>query len=123
MYWGLLGCSFVAFAGSTEFLPELSEKLRLVPFTSEFKWTLTTLMIVDFCGCWVAEQVFKYFFSDLKPKDIAIKRPNQVERDEGRRREAKEKIERERNEAIEKARGVGKGQVPVNGFVKQGKKK
>ena len=115
MYWGLLGCSFVAFAGSTEFLPELSDRLRLVKFTSEFKWTLTTLMIVDYCGCWVAEQVFKYFFSDLKPKDIAVKRPDQIERDEGRRREAREKMEAERNEAIEKARGVAQGQVPING--------
>ncbi|RMZ79892.1 hypothetical protein DV738_g2949, partial [Chaetothyriales sp. CBS 135597] len=123
MYWGLLGCSFVAFAGSTEFLPELSEKLRLVPFTSEFKWTLTTLMIVDFCGCWVVEQVFKFLFSDLKPKDIAVKRPDQVERDDARRREVEEKAEAERVAAIEKARGVADGQVPVNGVVVGKKKK
>ncbi|KAL2427677.1 Endoplasmic reticulum transmembrane helix translocase spfA [Exophiala dermatitidis] len=113
MYWGLLACSFVAFAGSTEFLPELNEKLRLVPFTSEFKWTLTTLMIVDFCGCWVVEQIFKYLFSDFRPKDIAIKRPDQVERDERRKRELAEKAERERIEAIERKRGVADNTIPA----------
>lgn len=106
MYWGLLACSFVAFSGSTEFLPELNDKLRLVPFTSEFKWTLTALMIVDYCGCWVVEQVFKTLFSDFRPKDIAIKRPDQVARDEKRKREFAEKAERERIEAIERRRGV-----------------
>ncbi len=113
MYWGLLACSFVAFAGSTEFFPELNEKLRLVKFSSEFKWTLTTLMIVDYCGCWVVEQVFKRAFSDFRPKDIAIKRPDQVERDDRRRKEAKEKAEAERLAAVEKARGVANSTGPA----------
>ena len=106
MYWGLLACSFVAFAGSTEFIPELNDKLRLVKFTSEFKWTLTTLMIVDYCGCWVVEQVFKRAFSDFRPKDIAIKRADQVERDDRRRAEVLAKAEEERVAEIEKKRGV-----------------
>lgn len=112
MYWGLLACSFVAFAGSTEFLPELNDKLRLVPFTSDFKWTLTTLMIVDFCGCWVVEQVFKNLFSDFRPKDISIKRPDQVERDDKRRKDLAEKAERERIEEIERKRGVSNNTSP-----------
>lgn len=106
MYWGLLACSFVAFAGSTEFISELNDKLRLVPFPGHFKVTLTLLMIGDFIGCWIVEQIFKALFSDLKPRDISVRRPEQVERDERRRREALEKAEQERIEAIEKARGV-----------------
>jgi manganese-transporting P-type ATPase len=106
MYWGLLACSFVAFAGSTEFIPELNEQLRLVKFTSEFKWTLTSLMVIDFCGCWVVERVFKSLFSDFRPKDIAIKRPDQVKRDDERRRVAAEKAEEERVKAVEMKRGV-----------------
>ncbi|KIW41344.1 uncharacterized protein PV06_06911 [Exophiala oligosperma] len=115
MYWGLLACSFVAFAGSTEFLPELNEKLRLVPFRSDFKWTLTTLMVVDFCGCWVVEQILKNLFSDFRPKDIAIKRPDQVARDEKRKRELMEKAEQERIAAIEEKRGVANNTGPAAG--------
>lgn len=113
MYWGLLACSFVAFAGSTEFLPELNEKLRLVPFTSEFKWTLTTVMIVDFCGCWVVEQIFKALFSDFRPKDIAIKRPDQVARDDFRKKELADKAEQERIAEIERKRGVADSTGPA----------
>ncbi|KAK5086529.1 putative cation-transporting ATPase 1 [Lithohypha guttulata] len=120
MYWGLIACSFVAFAGSTEFIPELNEKLRLVPFTYNFKVTLTTLMVLDYVGCWVVEYVFKALFSDLKPKDISIRRPDQLERDEKRRREAAEKLEEERNKAIEEKikaieekRGVANTTGPV----------
>ncbi|KIV83805.1 hypothetical protein PV11_05799 [Exophiala sideris] len=112
MYWGLLACSFVAFAGSTEFLPELNEKLRLVPFRRDFKWTLTLLMIVDFCGCWVVEQIFKAMFSDFRPKDIAIKRPDQVARDEKRKQELAEKAEQERILEIERKRGVADSTAP-----------
>jgi len=113
MYWGLLACSFVAFAGSTELLPELSDRLRLTPFTSEFKWTLTALMIADFAGCWVVEQIFKHLFSDFRPKDIAIKRPDQVERDDKRKKELAEKAELERIQEIERKRGVADSTGPA----------
>lgn len=106
MYWGLLACSFVAFAGSTEFIPELNEKLRLVPFTYEFKVVLTTLMVLDYVGCAAVEYVFKLFFSDLKPKDIAIRRPDQIEREEKRKQEAEAKKQAEKDRAIEEKRGV-----------------
>ena len=106
MYWGLLACSFVAFAGATEFLPELNSRLKLVPFTTEFKWTLTSLMVIDYCGCWVVERVFKQLFSDFRPKDISIKRKDQEEREEKRKQVILDKAEEERIIAIEKARGV-----------------
>ena len=113
MYWGLLACSFVAFAGSTELIPELSERLRLTPFTSEFKWTLTALMIADFAGCWVVEQIFKNLFSDFRPKDISIKRPDQVERDDKRKKELADKAEHARIEEIERKRGVADSTGPA----------
>lgn len=102
MYWGLLACTFVAFSASTEFIPELNTKLRLVPFSGPFKMTLTILMIVDYCGCWVVEQILKRAFSDYRPKDIAIRRPDQIEREETRKRAESEKAELERIEALEK---------------------
>src|ERR1700761_4974179 len=45
MYWGLLGVAGVAFSCATEFVPEVNERLKLVPFTTEFKVTLTVLML------------------------------------------------------------------------------
>lgn len=99
MYWGLIACSFVAFSASTEFIPELNTKLRLVPFTSEFKLVMTMTMVVDYCGCWIVEQVLKRAFSDFQPKDIAIRRPDQLVREEERRKkEEAEKLEREERE-------------------------
>ncbi|KUJ16269.1 uncharacterized protein LY89DRAFT_782556 [Mollisia scopiformis] len=78
MYWGIIGVSAIAFSCSTEFVPEINEKMRLVPFTSDFKWTMTTVMIVDYLGCYVIEKALKALFSDYKPKDIAIRRPDQL---------------------------------------------
>jgi len=115
MYYGLLACSFVAFSGATEFIPELSTRLRLVKFTYNFKVVLTTLMIIDYVGCWLVERVFKALFSDLKPKDIAIRRPEQVERDDQRKKEREQEAERLRLEAIEKKRGVVNNTVPATG--------
>ena len=106
MYWGLIACSFVAFSASTEFIPELNDKLRLVPFSAPFKTTLTLLMIADYCGCWIVEQVFKRAFSDFRPKDIAVRRPDQIEREDRRRNEERDKAEWERIQAIEKANGT-----------------
>lgn len=106
MYWGLIACSFVAFSASTEFIPELNTKLRLVPFSSEFKLVLTGAMVADYCGCWVVEQVLKRAFSDFRPKDIAVRRPDQVEREERRKGEEEARLERERVEKVEKANGT-----------------
>ena len=95
MYWGLILVSAVAFSCSTEFIPELNEKLKLVPFTTGFKVTMTAVMIVDFIGCYIIEIVLKTAFSDFRPKDIAIRRPDQIEVEEGRKaREREAEVEK-----------------------------
>ena len=84
MYWGLVGVSLIAFSCSTEFIPEINEKLKLVPFSTDFKITMTAVMIVDYVGCYVVEKVLKAAFSDFKPKDIAERRPDQIQAEEKR---------------------------------------
>ena len=84
MYWGLLLVSSVAFSCSTEFIPEVNEKLKLVPFSTSFKVVMTTVMIVDYVGCFLVEKVLKRAFSDYRPKDIAIRRPDQLKAEEDR---------------------------------------
>jgi cation-transporting ATPase 13A1 len=93
MYWGIIGVSAIAFSCSTEFIPEINEKMRLVPFTAEFKTTMTVTMIVDYLGCYVIEKLLKAAFSDYKPKDIAVRRPDQLAREQKR-------IEDEKAEAV-----------------------
>ncbi|KAI4160686.1 MAG: hypothetical protein LQ342_005525 [Letrouitia transgressa] len=85
MYWGLVLVSGVAFSCSTEFIPELNEKLRLVPFSTGFKATMTAVMVIDYLGCYVVEKVLKNAFSDFRPKDIAERRPDQVRVEEERK--------------------------------------
>jgi cation-transporting ATPase 13A1 len=87
MYLGILAVSALAFSCSTEFIPEINEKMKLVPFTSEFRTTMTVTMLVDYIGCWVIEKGLKAVFSDYKPKDIAIRRPEQLAREEKRNKE------------------------------------
>ncbi|KAF2261297.1 hypothetical protein CC78DRAFT_619529 [Lojkania enalia] len=107
MYWGLVLVSGVAFSCATEFIPEINEKLRLVPFTYDFKVMLTSIMIADYAGCWIIEKGLKWAFSDYKPKDIAIRRPDQLKREEERRLEEEREAQRKRNEEEEaKFRGV-----------------
>lgn len=96
MFWGIIGVSAIAFSCSTEFIPEINEQMKLVPFTPEFKYTLTLTMILDYVGCWVIEKTLKALFSDYKPKDIAIRRPDQLEREKKRKEdELKAIIEKE----------------------------
>lgn len=102
MYWGLVAVAAVAFSCATEFVPELNEKLRLVPFTTEFKVTMTAVMVVDYVGCWVVETVLKRVFSDYRPKDIALRRRDQVEAEENRNRLEAEEREREKEQEQEK---------------------
>ena len=85
MYWGLVLVSGVAFSCATEFIPELNQKLKLVPFTAEFKATLTAVMVLDYGACWIIEKALKVAFSDYRPKNIAIRRPDQLAREEKRR--------------------------------------
>ena len=90
MYWGLVLVSGVAFSCSTEFIPELNEKLRLVPFSNGFKATMTAVMIIDYIGCFIIEKVLKHLFSDFRPKDIALRRPDQTKAEDDRRAREKE---------------------------------
>lgn len=103
MYWGLVLVSAVAFSSSTEFIPELNDKLRLVKFSREFKFTMTAVMVVDYVGCWIVEKVLKQAFSDFRPKDIAIRRPDQVRVEEERRERERAEVEREKEVAAGKA--------------------
>ena len=60
-------------------------------------------MVLDYVGCLVVERVLKTFFADFKPKDIAIRRQDQLEREDKRRKEEEQKQVREKEEAKEKA--------------------
>jgi len=102
MYWGLVSVSLVAFSCATEFIPELNNKLRLVPFTSDFKTMITVVMILDYGACWIIEKVLKAAFSDFRPKDIAIRRPDQIEFEEKRNRLEAEEAEKKQIEELEK---------------------
>ena len=98
MYWGLILVSGVAFSCSTELIPELNEKLRLVKFTNSFKQTMTVVMILDYAGCWIIEKALKAAFSDYKPKDIAVRRPEQLKKEEDRKHQ--EYLDRERAKEV-----------------------
>ena len=109
MFWGLVLVSGVAFSCSTEFIPEINERLKLVPFSPAFKLTMTTVMILDYAGCWVIETMLKQLFSDFRPKDIALRRPDQLEREEKRaalekaaQAEAKQRADEARRKEAEK---------------------
>ncbi|KAF2402101.1 hypothetical protein EJ06DRAFT_508445 [Trichodelitschia bisporula] len=108
MWYGLVIVSGVAFSCATEFIPEINVKLKLVPFTTAFKLTLTSVMIIDYAGCWIVEQVFKWAFSDYRPKDIAIRRPDQLAFEEERNRAEAEAEEQKREaEEAEKLAALG----------------
>lgn len=93
MYWGLILVSGVAFSCSTEFIPEINERLKLVPFSTEFKFVMTGLMVIDFVGCYVIEVVLKHLYSDFRPKDIAVRRDDQLKAEDSRKaKEAYEKM-------------------------------
>ena len=104
MFYGIIGVSAIAFSCSTEFIPEINEKMSLVKFTDEFKTTMTSIMVLDYVGCWVIERVLKRLFSDFRPRDIAIRRPDQDERERVRKEaeQAKkdEEAERKRLEKV-----------------------
>ncbi|KAH6612848.1 hypothetical protein B0J18DRAFT_69759 [Chaetomium sp. MPI-SDFR-AT-0129] len=103
MFYGIVGVTGIAFACSTELIPELNEAMKLVPFTDTFKTTMTTVMVLDYVACYVIEVVLKYLFSDLKARDIAERRPEQLERERARKAvEAKKKEEEEEAKRLEK---------------------
>lgn len=81
MYWSLVGVAGIAFACAVELVPEINQHLRLVPFTMTFKAVLTGTMLFDYCACWLIENGLKALFSDYRPKAIAVRRPDQDERE------------------------------------------
>lgn len=103
MYYGIVLVTAVAFSCATEFVPEINQQLKLVPFTTEFKVTMSAVMVLDFAGCWVIEKVLKALFSDYRPKDIAVRRPDQFERERKRAEDEQASIDREIEEKLGKA--------------------
>jgi cation-transporting ATPase 13A1 len=95
MFYGILGVTAIAFSCSTEFIPEINQQMKLVPFVPEFKTTLTAVMIIDYLGCYLIEIVLKRLFSDFRPRDIAERRPDQLEREGVRKAEEQKKKEEE----------------------------
>lgn len=108
MYWGLVSVSAVAFSCATEFIPEINEKLKLVPFTTDFKIMITSVMAGDFIACYIIEKGLKHLFSDNKPKDIAVRRPDQLAREEERKKREEIEAQEKKNAEVEaKARAAG----------------
>ncbi|KAI1824092.1 hypothetical protein F4861DRAFT_281319 [Xylaria intraflava] len=85
MFYGIIGVTAIAFSCSTEFIPEINEQMKLVKFSDEFKMTMTAVMILDYLGCWVIEVVLKRLFSDYRPRDIAVRRADQLQREQVRK--------------------------------------
>lgn len=103
MFYGIVGVSALAFSCSMEFIPEINEQMKLVPFTEEFKTTMTGVMVLDYAACWIIEVVLKRLFSDYRPRDIAARRPEQLERERIRKEaEQKKKDEEEEQKRLEK---------------------
>ncbi|KAH6660911.1 hypothetical protein BKA67DRAFT_549554 [Truncatella angustata] len=103
MFWGIIGVTAIAFSCSTKFIPELNEKMMLVDFSNEFSTTLTTVMILDFAGCYLIEVALKRLFSDFRPRDIAIRRKDQDAREQERKSiESAEKSLKDEKERLAK---------------------
>ena len=70
-------------------------------FSEEFKVTMTSVMVIDYVACYAIEIVLKFLFSDLKARDIAERRPEQLERERVRKEEERKvkAAEEEKKEA------------------------
>ncbi|KAH8168686.1 e1-E2 ATPase domain-containing protein [Sarocladium implicatum] len=86
MFYGIVGVSGLAFACAMEVFPEINEQMKLVPFSDEFKYKMTTVMVLDYGCCWIIEKTLKMLFSDFRPRDIAERRPDQLVREEERKK-------------------------------------
>ncbi|KAJ9121558.1 hypothetical protein QFC22_002177 [Naganishia vaughanmartiniae] len=73
LYYGLLGVSAIAFAGATEFIPELNDWLQLFKMTSSFRLRLTSVMIIDFALCWIVQKVCKDLFANLEAPELVTR--------------------------------------------------
>lgn len=88
MYYGIVGVTGLAFACAMELVPEINVGMKLVPFSDEFKYNMVSVMVLDYAVCWLIEVLLKKFFSDYRPRDIAERRPEQLKREEVRRKAA-----------------------------------
>ena len=61
-----------------------------------FKLNMVAVMLVDFVGCWAIERGLKALYSDFRPKDIALRRPDQLVREQERKRAEMEALEKEK---------------------------
>ncbi|KAK7420441.1 putative cation-transporting ATPase 1 [Neonectria magnoliae] len=95
MYYGILGVSGLSFVCALELIPEINQGMKLVPFSDEFKTNMTAVMVLDYGVCYLIEIVLKKLFSDYRPRDIAERRPDQLAREEERRKIALAKREEE----------------------------
>ncbi|KAL2015248.1 hypothetical protein VTK56DRAFT_5945 [Thermocarpiscus australiensis] len=103
MFYGIVGVTAIAFACSTELVPELNAAMKLVPFQDAFRTTMTAVMVLDYAACYAIEVVLKYLFSDLRARDIAERRPEQLERERARKaEEQRAKEEEEERKRMEK---------------------
>jgi cation-transporting ATPase 13A1 len=99
MYYGIVGVTGLAFACAMELVPEINVGMKLVPFSVEFKKNMVSVMVLDYAVCWLIEIVLKKFFSDYRPRDIAERRPDQLKREEVRRKAAQAKRDEEEDRA------------------------
>lgn len=90
LYYGLLSCFGVAFAGATEFLPELNAWLQLTPLPTPFQVRLVAAMAIDFVGCYVIEHSTKFLFANLEPRALIVKGR---ERREARRKQLAQNLQ------------------------------
>lgn len=103
MFYGIVGVSGLAFVCALELVPEINEGMKLVPFSDEFKMRMAGSMALDYAACYVIEKVLKAGFSDFRPRDIAERRPEQLEREMARKAiEAEKKEMEEENKRLEK---------------------
>ncbi|KJZ78669.1 hypothetical protein HIM_02060 [Hirsutella minnesotensis 3608] len=100
MFYGIVGVSALAFICALELMPEINEGMKFVRFTEEFKLKMTTCMVLDYVLCYVIEKGLKLGFSDYRARDIAERRPEQLEREAAR----KKVIEQKKAEEEEKKR-------------------
>ncbi|KAL9057461.1 MAG: hypothetical protein Q9162_002298 [Coniocarpon cinnabarinum] len=104
MYWGIVLVSGVAFSCATEFIPEINERMRLVKFDSDFQTRMLAVMVIDFVGCWTIEKGLKAMFSDFRAKPIAARRPDQLAKEDARRKVEDADEAREKEKELEKKR-------------------
>ncbi|KAG8405075.1 putative cation-transporting ATPase 1, variant 2 [Metarhizium acridum] len=103
MFYGILGVSGLAFVCALELMPEINEQMKLVKFTEEFKIKMAVVMALDYVLCFIIEKGLKAGFSDYHARDIAERRPEQLERENARK-----KIEAEKKAADEEAKRMEK---------------